>query len=302
MGIFGTVRPLTIEDREALRKVPHVVAVQAGIQGNAEVETAHRARRTNVFGVGSETPEILQFEIARGRFLPSDEPYAPRSLGVLGAKLKRELFGGQNPLGARIRVGGYRFRIIGVMASKGQVLGFELNDTVYILSAKALELFDREGVMEIDVLHELGASVDKVVADIRRILIQRHGREDFTITTQEQMLDTLSSILNVLTLAVGALGGISLLVRAVGIFTIMTIAVSERTAEIGVLRALGARRRQILILFLGEAVVLAAVGGMVGLMVGMGAVSYCTGLFPPFLCTPLGPMPSWPWSLPRLSG
>ena len=110
----------------------------------------------------------------------------------------------------------------------------------------------------------------RVAAGIREHLIARHGREDFTLVTQEEMLATLSKILNVLTLAVGALGGISLLVGGVGIVTIMTIAVTERTGEIGLLVALGARRRTILGLFLGEAVALAAVGGLLGLALGIG--------------------------------
>jgi putative ABC transport system permease protein len=109
-----------------------------------------------------------------------------------------------------------------------------------------------------------------VVASVRRLLIARHGREDFTITTQAQMLDVLNSVLGVLTFAVGALGGISLLVGGVGILTIMTIAISERTAEIGLLRALGAGENQILMLFLGEAALLAAVGGAAGLALGIG--------------------------------
>ncbi|HKJ72326.1 MAG TPA: ABC transporter permease [Gammaproteobacteria bacterium] len=270
LGIFGTVRPLTLDDARALERVPATTAVMGAVQGNAEVEAVSRSRRTTVLGVGPETPEIFRFPVAQGRFLPADDPARPRAFAVLGAKLAHELYGARSPLGSRVRVGGHRFRVIGVMAAKGQILGFDLDDTVYIPTAKALELFDREGLMEIDVLYDPRASVDEVAAGIRRVLEERHGRQDFTITTQQQMLETLSSVLNVLTLAVGALGGISLLVGAVGIFTIMTIAVSERTGEIGLLRALGARRRQILALFLGEAIVLAALGGGAGLLIGAG--------------------------------
>ncbi|MDY6980342.1 MAG: FtsX-like permease family protein, partial [Pseudomonadota bacterium] len=119
-------------------------------------------------------------------------------------------------------------------------------------------------------LYHESLPVERVVDAIKRTLIARHGREDFTITTQAQMLDVLGSILNVLTFAVGAIGGISLLVGGIGIVTIMTISVSERTSEIGLLRALGARRGQILGLFLGEAVVLSAIGGLAGLLLGIG--------------------------------
>ncbi len=156
------------------------------------------------------------------------------------------------------------------MESKGTVLGFDLDDTVYIPAARALELFNRESLMEIDVLYDDDASEADVVAGVRHVLTARHGREDFTITTQQQMLDVLGSVLDVLTLAVGVLGGISLLVGAVGVLTIMLIAVRERTAEVGLLRALGARRRQVLLLFLAEATALAAVGGLAGLLLGVG--------------------------------
>jgi putative ABC transport system permease protein len=115
--------------------------------------------------------------------------------------------------------------------------------------------------------------VNEVVAAIKRILINRHGNEDFTITTQQQMMDVLGNVLNVLTFAVGALGGISLLVGGIGILTIMTIAVNERRGEIGLLRALGAERAQILSLFLAEAAVLAAIGGVAGLVIGAGGAS-----------------------------
>jgi putative ABC transport system permease protein len=156
------------------------------------------------------------------------------------------------------------------MESKGSVLGFDLDDTVYIPAARALTLFNRNTLMEVDVMYEEDAPVQKVVDGISKTLEARHGRDDVTITTQQQMLDVLGSVLNVLTFAVGAIGGISLLVGAIGIITIMTIAINERTSEIGLLRALGAQQSQVLSLFLGEAIVLAAVGGMSGLVLGIG--------------------------------
>ncbi|MGD9385574.1 MAG: ABC transporter permease, partial [Thioalkalispiraceae bacterium] len=264
MGVFGSVRPLSIEDAEALKRLPYAKSVVGIVQGNAEVEGNNRTRRTTIYGTGHDFPSAFSMPVRSGRFLPDDDPTSPRAFAVLGSKVKKELFGNLNPLGQRIRIGGDRYRVIGVMESKGQVLGFDLDDTVYIPVARGLELFNREGLVEIDVMYYEGTNVDQVVKGIKRILTARHGREDFTITTQEQMLDVLGSILDVLTFAVGAIGGISLLVGGIGIITIMTISVNERTSEIGLIRALGARHSQILSLFLGEAVVLSAIGGLAG--------------------------------------
>jgi putative ABC transport system permease protein len=270
MGVFGTERPLTIEDSEALKRLPFARAVVPFVQGNAEVEADNRRRRTTIYGAGPDMPEAFSMRVKSGRFLPEDDPLAPRAFAVLGSKLRQELFGDRSPLGQRITIGGSRYRVIGVMESKGTVLGFDLDDTVYIPAARALSLFNNDTLVEIDVLYDEETPVDKVVKGIQDLLEDRHGRDDVTITTQEQMLDVLGSVLDVLTFAVGAIGGISLLVGAIGIVTIMTIAINERTNEIGLLRALGARQSQVLSLFLGEAIVLAAVGGLSGLVLGIG--------------------------------
>jgi putative ABC transport system permease protein len=270
MGVFGTERPLTIEDAIALERLPYIEAVVPFVQGNAEVEAGNLRRRTTVFGAGPQMPQAFSMGVQVGRFLPEDDPTAPRAFAVLGSKMRAELFGDRNPLGQLITISGSRYRVIGVMESKGNVLGFDMDDTVYIPAARAMSLFNKDGLVEIDVMYEEGAPVDKVVEGIRRTLEARHGRDDVTITTQQQMMDVLGGVLDVLTFAVAAIGGISLLVGAIGIVTIMTIAVNERTNEIGLLRALGARQSQVLSLFLGEAIVLAAIGGLSGLLLGAG--------------------------------
>ena len=269
-AVISNVRPLTLADAEALAKMPRIIAAAPLVQGNAAVESGQRSRRTYIFGVGPEATTVWQIRVAMGRFLPDDDPRSARAFAVLGSRVKAELFGNRNPLGQRIRIGGERYRVLGVMESKGQMLGFDLDDAVYIPTGRALALFNRESLMEIDLLYATGSQANDVAGRAKRLLISRHGQEDFTITTQEQMLDVLGSVLNILTLAVGAVGGISLVVGGVGIMTIMTIAVNERTAEIGLLRALGARRRQVLLLFISEAVVLASIGGLAGLIIGSG--------------------------------
>jgi putative ABC transport system permease protein len=226
----------------------------------------------SIYGVGPDFDKAFKFDVLAGTFLPPDELERARNVAVLGAKLHAELYDGGNALGDRIRVGGQRYRVIGIMEPKGDMVGIDLDDTIYIPAARGLELFNRQGLLEIDVLYAEDAPVDEVVDGITRILAARHGAEDFTVVTQQQMLDVLGSIVDVLTLGVAALGGISLLVGGVGIFTIMTIAVRERTQEIGLLRAIGARRSAIARLFVGEAMLLSAIGGAGGLALGLSLV------------------------------
>lgn len=265
LGVSGatisTVRPLTLDDARALERLPGVVAVSPVVQGNAGVEFAGRERRTTVLGVGAAVPEVWRMPVAVGRFLPDEGYRRSRAFAVLGARMRSELFGPTNPLGRRIRAGGDRFRVIGVMAGKGQMLGFDLDDTLFIPVNRALEMFDRESVMEIDVLYAPEVSAERIAARVTRLLVARHGREDFTVITQDQMLEVLGNVLGLLTLGVAAIGAISLVVGAIGILTIMTIAVSERVSEIGLLAAVGATRGQVLRIFLLEAVALSAVGG-----------------------------------------
>ncbi len=271
LGAVNTVRPLSIEDAVALRRAPHVQVTDPLVQGNAEVEHAGRSRRVTLYGTGPDFSRALSMRVATGEFLPPDEPHAARAFAVLGSKVARELFGAENALGGRIRIGGERYRVVGVMESKGQVLGFDLDDTVYIPVARALDMFNRESLMEIHVIYEPTAPLAEVEAGLRRILIARHGAEDFTVTPQQEMLEVFGTVLNAITFAVAAIGAISLVVGAVGILTILTIAVAERTAEIGLLRAVGATQRAILLLFLGEAALLAALGGAAGLALGWGS-------------------------------
>ncbi|MCK9397877.1 MAG: ABC transporter permease [Methylobacter sp.] len=267
---ISTVRPLVIADVVSLSRLENIIAASPMVQGNARIEAGEKQRRTNVLGVGAAVPDIWKIKVISGRFLPEESN--PRAFAVLGNKLAGELFGADSPLGRRIRIGSDRFRVIGVMEKKGQMIGFDMDDTIYIPAAKALELFDRESLMEIHLLYKSNTAVAGVENAVKRNLIARHGREDFTVVTQNQMLKSMDSILNILTLAVAALGGISLLVGAVGILTIMTIAVSERISEIGLLRAVGAERSTIFQLFLCEALALSATGGLCGVLLGIAIV------------------------------
>lgn len=266
-GLLASTRPLLVSDADSLRSLPYVEYVVPVVQGSGAIEFGRRVRYTDIIGTGSEMASAWRFEVARGRFLPDSRGGYPQPWAVLGHKVKQELFGEQTALGQFIRVGGERYRVVGIMAAKGQMLGFDLDDIVYIPVERALSLFNRTGLMEIDVTYRPGISADAMAQQVSQRLIARHGGEDFSLITQDEMLKSLDRILAVLTLAIGGLGGISLVVGAIGIITIMVTSVQERRAEIGLMRALGATQRQIMWLFLGEATLLALVGGVVGILV-----------------------------------
>ena len=272
-GALGaTVRKLTIEDAEALRRVEGVEDVVPIATGTARVEAGERGRGVVVYGVTSEVPRVWRFEVGQGRFLPSGDPRRGAPLAVLGPTLKRELFGQANALGEHVRIGGRRFLVIGVMAPKGQFLGLDIDDSAYVPVASAQSLFNADELQGIDILFSAGVPAAAVKKRVRRALILRHeGQEDFTVFTQTEMLDVLNRVLGVVTLAVGGIGAISLLVGAIGILTMMWISVGERTAEIGLVRAIGASRAQVVRLFLVEAALLSLAGGTVGVLAGIGA-------------------------------
>ncbi len=270
-AIGGTVRPLTIDDSEALLRVPGVEKVVPVCFGLARVAHGERGRNVYIYGSTSSVPDVWRFTVRQGRFLPPSDPRRQSPLAVLGPKLKHELFGEEGCLGEHVKIGGRRFIVIGVMSSVGMFLGFDLDDSAYIPVASAQSLFNRPRLMEIDALFSSHVNAGQVVEGIRRVLKQRHdGEEDFTVTTQTEMLTVADRVLGIISFAVGGIAAISLLVGAIGILTMMWISVGERTAEIGLARALGARPRQILVLFLLEAALLSLAGGLVGVGTGLG--------------------------------
>ena len=279
----GTYRKLTLEDAEALRRIPGVEKVVPVVMGTARVQAGERGRSVFIYGVNSEIPDVWKFEVRQGRFLPGGDPRRGSSVVVLGPKLKREIFGAENALGRFVRIGDQRFLVIGVMAPKGLLLGFDIDDSAYIPIARAQSVFNEDGLIEIDLTFSEHADLDRVVADVRSTLIERHdGEDDVTITTQTEMLDVFGRVMDVVSAAAGGIGAISLVVGAIGILTIMWISVRERTTEIGLAKAIGAGSRQILGLFLLEASLLSLIGGAIGIAVGMG-IAQSVRLFLPGL-------------------
>ncbi len=272
--IGSTIRKLTIDDAEAIRRVAGTERVVPLVLGQSRVETASRGRSVFIYGVTSDMPALWKFEVGQGRFLPPGDPRRGAPVAVLGPHLKQEIFGDSAALGTYVRIAGRRFQVVGVMAPKGQMLGFDIDDAAYIPVSVAQELFNQDGLIEIDVSFSRASESAAVVESVKRVLAARHdGEEDFTVVTQTQMLDSVDRILGIVSWAVSGIGAISLVVGAVGVLTIMWISVGERTSEIGLLKALGATPGEILAMFLGEAIILSFVGGAAGMAVGLAAAA-----------------------------
>jgi putative ABC transport system permease protein len=271
-GVFGgTTHHLTIDDAEALGRIAGVERVVPTTFGTARVEAGERGRSVAINGVTPDVQTVWKFVPRLGGFWPAGDPRRGAPVTVLGPKLARELFGDRSPLGELVKIGGVRFRVIGVMEPKGQMLGFDLDDTAYVPVASALRLFDQTDLAEIDLTYTPAEATKHFEAEVKRILTERHdGEEDFTVTTQEAMLEVFGNVMNVVTMAVGAIAGISLVVGAIGILTMMWITVRERTEEIGLVRAIGASAGQVATLFLAEAAVIALLGGIAGILVAVG--------------------------------
>jgi putative ABC transport system permease protein len=283
-GIPGTLashNKLTLEDARMLARLPGVKGAVPFAMGSAPVKYQGRSRDVYVYGSTSDAPRVWQMPVAVGQFVPEMDFDRAAAVIVLGPTLKRELFGDANPLGAAVRVADSRFRVIGVMEPKGQMLGFDLDDAAYIPVANAMRIFNRPELDEIDLLAASNDDIDPVAERARQLLTERHdGQEDFTITTQQEAQTMVNNILNIVTAVVTAIAAISLLVGAIGILTIMWIVVQERVNEIGLVKALGARRNQILLWYLFEAAFTAVVGGTAGLLIGLGGATLLAAFVP----------------------
>lgn len=280
-GTVGGTRRLTIDDAIALRRLPGVVGGTPFIAGTARVESGERSRSVLLFGAAGEALDAWSMHVASGRGLPAQDWRRGAPLAVVGAKLARELFAGRSPLGEVVRIGKSRYRVVGVLESKGTYLGLDMDDTVMIPTADALRLLNASEISEVNLRAASIDEVDAVAARAKALMLERHGgREDFTIISQKEALKTANGIIDVLTGTVAAIAGISLLVGAIGILTILWIVVRERVQEIGLVRALGANRSQIVAWYLCEAALVSSAGGIAGLVAGVAGAALVGRLVP----------------------
>ncbi len=281
MFLGETPRDLTLDDALALTRLPGIRRLTAIVIGSANVSHSQREREVTVVGATPEMLAIRHWRMARGKFLNNRDIGLTSPVCVLGAELASELFGRQSPLGEWVRIGDRRFRVIGVLASQGESLGLNSADLAIIPVASAQALFNVPGLFRIIVEARSREQMEQTRQAIVATLRERHqGKEDVTIISQDAVVATFDNILHILTLAVGGIAAISLAVAGILIMNVMLVAISQRTAEIGLLKALGALPGQIQILFLAEAALLSLLGASAGLALGLLAVHGLGWLYP----------------------
>ena len=286
-GFGGVPNDLTVEDAEAVRTgVVEALRVTPVSMGNDTVSYRERSRQVAVLGSTSGMLELRKLNLRRGRFLPEGPWDRGTQVAVLGGHLADELFEDENPLGQVVRIGSWRMRVIGVLATQGVHFGIDMDEMVIVPVATGMRMFNRTSLFRILVETRSVAELDAAEGRVASLLIERHGEEDFTIVTPDAILGSLGSILDVLTLALVGIAAISLSVAGIGIMNVMLVSVSERTEEVGLLKAIGARPRQITSLFLVEAVLISTAGGVGGLLLGQGVVRLATALYPAFKASP----------------
>jgi len=277
-----TTKDLTLGDAEAiLRRVPEAARIAPIAMGSETVAHEDRRRQVAVVGSTADFLGVRRLRLGRGSFLPPGDLRRGVAVAVLGATVAAELFPAADPLGKVVRIGDVRARVIGVLEAQGTQLGMNLNEVVIIPVARAMRLFNRRSLFRILIDVHAHADLEVAKTHVTRVLRERHdGEEDVTVITQDAVLSSFSKILRTLTLAVAAIAAVSLAVAGIGIMNVMLVSVAERTAEVGLLRAVGVGRAQVTRVFLTEAALLSLAGGVLGLVAGLAGVAVLVTMYP----------------------
>lgn len=285
-----TPRDLTLEDAMALKRSANIRYVAPVVFGAAPVSRRGLEREVPILGTSNHMFQIRQLTMTHGQFLPEGDITRAASVCVLGYTLKKELFGSDPALGEKVRIGDRRFRVVGILAEKGESVGMDMGDVVIIPVASAMALFDATSLFRIMIEANNRDAIHRAKKTILEILKKRHNGEDsVTVITQDAVLSTFDRIFTALTLTVTGIGAISIAVAGILIMNVMLIAVSQRRPEIGLLKAIGAPSCEIIFLFLAEAAILSLIGAALGLLVATCGTLFIEYLFPRF---PLE-MPLW---------
>lgn len=281
MLIGETGRDLTLEDAMALRRSPNIDRVAPIVVGGGTASWRSRERDISVIGTTASLQQIQHWTLGKGSFLPEQDFDVLRSVCVLGHVVADELFDTASPVGEWLRIGDMRCRVIGVLEQAGLAGAFDTDELVAMPVANAQQLFNTPALFRILAEASSIEQMDRARQDILDTIRRRHqGEEDITVIKQDAILSTFDSIFGVVTAALAAIAGVSLVVAGVLIMNVMLVAVSQRTSEVGLLKALGATNAQIVGLFLAEASALSVVGGLIGFVVGSGGTYVLRVLYP----------------------
>ena len=251
--------------------------------GSATVSWQGVERESPVLGSTHELMPLRHWTLSSGRFLPAADYNRASPVCVIGTTIKKQIFGAENPIGKWLRIGDRRFRVIGILASEGRSIGIDVQDLVITPVASAQAIFNTPSLFRIFIEAKSRSAVPYIIDQTIQTIKKRHqGEEDVTVITQDAVLSTFDKILSALTYTVAGIAAISLAVAGILIMNIMLISVSQRTAEIGLLKALGATRRKIVVIFLAEATMLASLGAAFGLLLGKLATFVIQNLYPDF--------------------
>ena len=279
----SAARDITLDDVHQLQqRLPGLVLEVAPVViGSAEVSFRQLARETVIMGTSHSFVSMRQLTLAQGRNFSGDTLQAASNECVIGETTRDELFPNQSPLGMLLRVADYRCRVVGVLAGRGDAMGMNLSDAVLMPVAASQRLFNTQGLFRLMIRIPADTQVEQAKRRVAAVMAELHqGIEDVTVVSPDALLATFDQVLGMLTLAVGAIAGISLLVAGVLIMNVTLIGISQRTGEIGLLKALGASSRQILWLLLSETLMVALVGIVLGIAVASALVHLLAAGFP----------------------
>ncbi|MEA1937161.1 MAG: ABC transporter permease [Patescibacteria group bacterium] len=274
-SMMGTViTTLTYEDSKLVEKIPHIIAVSPYANGNADISFGNKIKNATFSGVTSDYINVEDTKISQGRFILPEENEGTVRIAVLGSEIKEDLFGENNPLGKRIKINKTNFLVVGVMKKKGSSLTGNRDKEVFIPVKTAQRIMlgiNHVGLIRLKVDDE--KNMPLVTSEIKKLLQKRHNiknpkKIDFTVRGMDQALDMIGTVTDALNLFLGAIAAISLLVGGIGIMNIMLVSVTERTREIGLRKALGAKKEDILTQFLTESVIITFIGGLIGIVGG----------------------------------
>ncbi|NOT69529.1 MAG: FtsX-like permease family protein [Methylophilaceae bacterium] len=285
--ITNTPRDLTVEDATSLLRLPGVQRISPLVVGTTEINAAGKLREAMMVGTNDDFIRVRQLKLALGRFLSKDDLGRGSAEVVLGGVIRREIFGAENPLGKTVRIGDRRLRVVGVLSEGGQGLGMTTDELLIVPVATAQAMLNTNTLFRIMIEARSREQLAEVKTGVLKMLTQRHeGEEDVTVITQDAVLKTFDKILGVLTLGVSGIAAISLAVAGILVMNVMLVSVTQRTAEIGLLKALGATSIAVRELFMVEAVLLSLTGGVLGTTLGYLGAALIRYLYPSFPAYP----------------